>query len=176
MRHRSGPSGVCALGFLLALAGCGGGGSSTASSGSEPPLDGSWGLAVDCNDRSRICSQAGTLILQQGGMVKGEWHSSLEFTGSIAVPNSTCPDLRVPNWPVRVQGSFLSSDGYVGTQGRFEKFYCAGSCIGYPTSWVDVAQPNRLSGRTDCGFSYAGTPPQSARWYAKGTWVAERRP
>ena len=75
MRHRSSLLGVCALSSLLVLADCGGGGSSTAPSVSEPTLDGSWALTVDCSDGTRICSQAGTLVLRQGGIVKGEWTS-----------------------------------------------------------------------------------------------------
>jgi hypothetical protein len=112
--------------------------------------------------------------LHEEGIVKGEFYSSLQFTGSITVPNSTCLDLRVPNWSVAVRGSFLSTGGFVGETGIFEEFDCGGSCLGYSTFYIDAAQANRLSGRTGCYFSY--TDQGHRLWSAQGTWVADRQP
>lgn len=121
-----------------------------------------------------MCSQTGMLKLLQGSVHKSpDSFSALWFEGLIETPSSTCTDLYVQGWAVHIEGFFFSNGGYVRKTGSFEQDDCAGSCLGYSIFWIDAAQPNRLSGRTDCSFRYMKG---QGWWEAEGLWVAERQP
>jgi hypothetical protein len=125
-------------------------------------LVGSWAFRIELVAGSRVCSQSGSLDLKQESFDKR--NNQLDFSGSLQLGKSTCPDLALRADTVRVVG-ILWGEPRVGSSAMFEQWDCGGQCLGYYSFDFTVKNPNLLSG----GAFWGSSPVQRC------DWVAERR-